>query len=321
RDVQPILDKHCIKCHNSKDRKGNVILTGDRGPVFSHSYYELFFQWQIKDTAGNPTNGSGRQKGNDKPYTTYSSASSLMKKIDTHHNKVKLSDIERTTIRLWIDASAQYPGTYAAIGTGQVGGCWGANKYVRVMADNWPDTPAAAEAVTRRCGKCHGRKLPKHVTDRIPVSYGDMLSWERPLSRFSRHRVYNLTNPDKSLVLTAPLAKTAGGYAEGKPNPKPIRENLAEAPKLIKHPVIFADAKDPDYIKILTHVRAAKAKLDEIKRFDMPGFKPNSHYIREMKRYKVLDPAFDLKTQKIDVYEMDMKYWQSMWHKPVKNKE
>ena len=321
RDVQPILDRHCIKCHNSKDRKGNVILTGDRGPVFSHSYFELFFQWQIKDTAGNPTNGSGRQKGNDKPYTTYSSASALMKKIDAHHNKVKLSDVERTTMRLWIDASAQYPGTYASIGTGQIGGCWGANKYIRMMADNWPDTAAAAQAVTRRCGKCHGRKLPRHVTDRIPVSFGDMLSWERPLSRFSRHRVYNLTNPAKSLVLTAPLAKTAGGYAEGKPDPKAIRENLAEAPKPIKHPVIFADKTDPDYRKILTHIRAAGAKLDEIKRFDMPGFKPSPHYIREMKRYKVLDDAFDLKTRTIDVYETDMKYWRSMWHKPVKNKE
>jgi hypothetical protein len=321
RDIQPILDRHCIKCHNSKDRKGNVILTGDRGPVFSHSYYELFFQWQIKDTAGNPANGSGRQKGNDKPYTTYSSASALMKKIDTHHNKVKLSAVERNTVRLWIDASAQYPGTYAAIGTGQVGGCWGANKYVRVMADKWPDTAAAKDAVDRRCGKCHGRKLPKHVTDVIPVSFGDMLSWERPLSRFSRHRVYNLTNPDKSLVLIAPLSKVAGGYASAHPEPKLIRENLAEAPKAIKHPVIFSHVTDPDYIKILAHIRAAKAKLDEIKRFDMPGFKPNSHYIREMKRYKVLDDAFDLTKQKINVYEMDMKYWRSMWHKPTAGKE
>ena len=322
RDIQPILDRHCIKCHNAKDRKGNVILTGDRGAVFSHSYYELFFQWQIKDTAGNPANGSGRQKGNDKPYTTYSSASALMKKIDTHHNKVKLTDLERTTVRLWIDSSAQYPGTYAAIGTGQVGGCWGANKYVRVMADNWPDTAPAAEAVERRCGKCHGRKLPRHVTDRIPVSFGDMLSWTRPLTRFSRHRVYNLTNPEKSLMLIAPLSKVAGGYAEAHAgDPKLIRENLAAAPKAIKHPVIFSHTTDPDYLKILKHIQAAKTKLDEIKRFDMPGFKPNSHYIREMKRYKVLDPAFDLTKQKINVYEMDMKYWQSMWHKPVASKE
>ena len=40
-----------------------------------------------------------------------------------------------------------------------------------------------------------------------------------------------------------------------------------------------------------------------------------------MKCYKVLDPAFDLTKQKIDVYEMDMRYWQSMWHKPMLAKE
>jgi len=322
RDIQPILDEHCVKCHNARDRKGNVILTGDRGPVFSHSYYELYFQWQIKDTSGNPANRSGRQKGNDKPYTTYSSASALMKKIDTHHNKVKLTDRQRTMVRLWIDTSAQYPGTYAAIGTGQVGGCWGNNRPVRVMANNWPDTAPAAAAVAKRCMPCHGKMLPKHVTDLVPLDpWGDMLSWTRPLSRFSRHRVYNLTRPDKSLVLTAPLAKKAGGYAEGKPEPKPIRENFAAAPKPIKHPVIFADKKDPDYRKILVHIQAAKNKLDEIKRFDMPGFKPNRGYIREMKRYKILDPAFDPAKQEIDVYETDDKYFRSMWHKPVTGKE
>jgi hypothetical protein len=40
-----------------------------------------------------------------------------------------------------------------------------------------------------------------------------------------------------------------------------------------------------------------------------------------MKCYKVLDPAFGLTKQKIDVYETDEKYWQSMWHKPVAGKE
>ncbi|MCP4378671.1 MAG: hypothetical protein GY794_21160, partial [bacterium] len=41
RDIQPILDKHCVKCHSPKKRDGGVILTGDHGPVYSHSYYTL----------------------------------------------------------------------------------------------------------------------------------------------------------------------------------------------------------------------------------------------------------------------------------------
>lgn len=318
RDVQPVLDKHCVKCHNPEKREGNVVLTGDRGPVFSHSYYELFFQWQIKDTNKNPGNGSGRQLGNDRPLTTYSSASPLMKKIDGSHHKVKLSDNEKTLVRLWVDVSAQYPGTVSAIGTGQVGGCWDANKYVRQMAQNWPSTGPAVDAVNRRCVSCHKGTLPKHVTDTLrSFSFADMLSWERPLGRFSRHRVFNLTRPDKSLVLMAPLAKKAGGYAEGEAKTVQVKDNRSERPKPVKHPVVFKSTADPDYQKILAHVAAAGDRLNEIKRFDMPGFKPNEHYVREMKRYGVLPPSFDLEKDEINVYDTDKKYWASFWHKPT----
>jgi hypothetical protein len=65
-------------------------------------------------------------------------------------------------------------------------------------------------------------------------------------------------------------------------------EDKGHPPKRIAHPIIFADPSDPDYQKILAHLQAAKAKLDEIKRFDMPGFRPNQHYIREMQRYGIL---------------------------------
>ncbi|MHC4249736.1 MAG: LamG-like jellyroll fold domain-containing protein [Planctomycetota bacterium] len=315
RDVQPILDRNCVKCHNPEKRKGNVVLTGDRGPVFSHSYYELFFQWQVKDTSGNPGDRSGRQKGNDKPNSTYSSASPLMKKIDGSHNKVVLSERDRTVIRLWIDVSAQYPGTVASIGTGQVGGCWDANKYVRVMAQGWPSTPPAVDAVKRRCVSCHQGSLPKHVTDTVKgLSFADMLSWERPLSRFSRHRIFNLSRPDKSLVLLAPLSRKAGGYAEGEAKQVRVKENRRAAPTPIKHATVFQSTDDPDYRKILTHMRAAKAKLEEIKRFDMAGFRPNEHYVREMKRYGVLPRSCDLAVDAIDVYATDRKYWESMWY-------
>ena len=80
--------------------------------------------------------------------------------------------------------------------------------------------------------------------------------------------------------------------------------------------MIFTSTSDPDYHKILVHLNAARQKLDEIKRFDMPGFKPNEHYVREMKRYGVLPAIFDLSKDPINVYETDKRYWQSMWHQP-----
>ena len=159
--------------------------------------------------------------------------------------------------------------------------------------------------------------LPKHVTDLVPLDpWGDMLSWTRPMSRFSRHRVYNLTRPDKSLVLLAPLSRRAGGYAEGGGVIARIKENRSRPPKPVIHPMIFADTSDPDYRKILTHIRAAKAKLDEIKRFDMPGFQPRAEYIREMQRYGVLPMSLKPGTP-VDPYKTDELYWQSMWHRPT----
>jgi hypothetical protein len=318
RDVQPVLDKHCIRCHNPKDRKGGVVLTGDRGPVFSLSYYDLLLHWQVKDTTGNPGHGTGRQPGNDRPYSTHSSASPLMKKVDTHHNKVQLSPRERDVIRLWIDTNTQYAGTYAAYGTGQVGGCWGNNRPVRVMADKWPSTAPAVAAMKRRCGPCHSpRQLPYHVTAQTATDHGDMLSWTRPLSRFSRHHVFSLTRPEKSLVLLTPLAKTAGGYAVGTRKPKQVKEDRRQPPKPIVHPVIFADTADPDYRAILAHLQAAGAKLDEIKRFDMPGFVPSEHYVRELQRFGVLPADLDASKSPVDVYAADRAYWRTFWHKPL----
>jgi hypothetical protein len=169
RDVQPILDRHCVCCHNPEQRDGGVILSSDRGPVYSLSYYELRLFWQVKDTRNDPAHGSGRQPGNDPPYQAFSSASPLMEKIDGGHYDVRLSPDEQRMVRLWIDSGSQYPGTYAALGTGQVGGCWESNLPVRVMADEWPSTAAAVDALQRHCGACHSpQQMPDCVIFPLP---------------------------------------------------------------------------------------------------------------------------------------------------------
>jgi hypothetical protein len=186
------------------------------------------------------------------------------------------------------------------------------------MADTWPGTAPARDAVERRCGGCHpAKQLPRHVTARIPLdAWGDLLSWVRPLSRYSRHRIYNLGRPEKSLILLAPLCREAGGYAEGKPKTVEfVQEDLRRPPRPVVHPVIFTDRNDPDYRKILAHIRAAGRKLDEIKRFDMPGFRCHPAYIREMKRYGVL-PAGLSSDAPVDPYAADRAYWKSLWYRP-----
>jgi hypothetical protein len=115
--------------------------------------------------------------------------------------------------------------------------------------------------------------------------------------------------------LKATLAKAAGGYAEGSSkDPKPVAVDLAHVPKPYTHPVVFDNTDDPDYRAILAHIQAAKSRLEEIRRFDMPGFKPRLEYVREMKRYGILPESFDLDRDPVDVYETDRKYWDSFIH-------
>ena len=320
RDIQPILDRHCVTCHNADKREGDVNLTGDRGPTYSLAYYNLMLHRQIKDTAGLQweKNIGGRPAGNDAPYAAFSSAAPLMKKIDGSHHEVHVSPLEHATVRLWLDSATPYAGTYAAYGTGQIGGWWRNNSAIREMADNWPSTAAARNAMQHRCSTCHQNRLPRFVTDIIDVPYGDFEGWERPVSRFSRHAIFNLSRPELSLALKATLAKSAGGYAEGAlPQPNPVPPDLASAPKPVVHPVVFAGTADPDYQAILAHLQAAKVRLEEIKRFDMPGFVPAKEYLREMKRYGVLAPDFDPAITKVDPYDLDCRYWQQFWHHPV----
>ena len=52
------------------------------------------------------------------------------------------------------------------------------------------------------------------------------------------------------------------------------------------------------------------------KRFDMPGFRPNEHYIREMQRFGILPK--DLKpTDPVDPYAIDRAYWDSFDYHPT----
>ena len=316
RDVQPVLDRLCVSCHNPDRRDGGVDLCGDRGPTYSIAYYNLMLHRQVKDTAGlqwkGEINRSGEPLGNDAPYAAYSGASPLLKLLDGSHYASKPDERERTVVRLWLDSATPYAGTYAAYGTGQIGGWWRNNEPRREMANAWPSTKPAVDAVNRRCASCHvDGHMPRFVTDTVRIPYEDFEGFMRPTFRMSRHNIFNLTRPEKSLILSATLAKTAGGAAEGPlPDPKPVPIDLVNPPVPFLHPVVFTSTTDSDYQVILDHIRAAGARLDEIKRFDMPGFQPRYEYLREMKRDGVLPADFDLKNPpKVDAYDLDRRYW------------
>ncbi len=299
RDVQPILDRHCLKCHDADKGSGGAILTGDRGPMFSHSYYTLTWMRQFVDGRNEPIS-------NRPPRSIGAAVSPLMRKIDGTHHKVKPSSREVSVIRYWIETGAAYPGTYAALGSGMIGG-YQENRQVGTDR-GWPEQKAHAAAVARRCGTCHkgAGRLPNSLCDELGGSFWKPNLKDRQF-RFSRHRVFNLTRPEKSLILLAPLSRAAGGYAG------PM---AGEAPKsAARCPELFTDTNDPDYQALLSLCIAGKERLETIKRFDMPGFRPPLPYYREMKRYGVLPASFDPATDPLDVYATDQAYWRSLWYK------
>jgi hypothetical protein len=225
-----------------------------------------------------------------------------MKKILEKHHGVELSAHEAKTVRLWLDTGAPYPGTYAGLGTGMIGG-YEQNQIDR-SDTQWPSMKAAMEAMARRCARCHegALALPTSPSDNMgmppwAVRYGD------PRLRFSRHILYNLSRPERSLLVLAPLAKDAGGYGI-------CQSHDSQQPAQTAG--VFADTSDADYQTMLAAVRDTKARLDEVKRFDMAGFRPRHGYIREMQRYGILpmDLGEDIV---INSYETDRKYWRSLW--------
>jgi len=191
--------------------------------------------------------------------------------LDGAHYGVKLTPLERKTVRLWIETSATYPGTYAALGCGSY----------RVHLPR--------ERLARRCGACHLRSINDNRGERqVCVFPGG--SVERP------QLTCNLSRPEMSTLLRGPLAREAGGLEScGTP--------------------VFKDKNDPLYRQLLAAIEDAAARLREGKRFDMPGFRPNKHYIREMKRFGILPADFG-PDDPIDVYAVDRAYWDSSHYQP-----
>jgi hypothetical protein len=78
---------------------------------------------------------------------------------------------------------------------------------------------------------------------------------------------------------------------------------------------VFADPADPDYRTLRAWCEAGRNRLEEIRRFDMPGFRPRIDWVREMKRYGVLPLDLDADAP-LDVYAVERRYWESLWHRP-----
>jgi hypothetical protein len=191
-------------------------LSGDKTQYFNMAYDSLLATRQVHYIYINQG-----LTDNFKPMTTGSHVSKLTKLIETDHGEkvkmAKIPDKDRRIIYAWIDANCPYYSTY----------------------DNTrPGTPGSRDLWS-----------------------GAWMKGLRSAIRTSRVRIrmgvtdVNLTHPEYSRILTASLAKSAGGMADD-----------AKA--------AFKNKSDPRYVAILKALQSGKKALDDNPRVDMPGARP-----------------------------------------------
>jgi hypothetical protein len=118
--VQPILDKHCVKCHEGKKLGGGLNLTGIPERGFTRSYWSLCSDADFWGGGTNPQNaakalvprfGGRNQVQVTVPGGMYGALGSrLMKLVRAGHEDVKLSGNELARLATWIDLNAIFYG-------------------------------------------------------------------------------------------------------------------------------------------------------------------------------------------------------------------
>ncbi|MBM3859516.1 MAG: hypothetical protein FJ395_07700 [Verrucomicrobia bacterium] len=138
-DVQPVWDKHCIKCHGGKTPKARLDLTGTPTALFSRSYESLMPERRKQPRTDRgllgPIIGENHPKTGNVHYLPAKSlgshASVLVamlsrglvrladpkdaeraKKLEQIHNNVSLSSEEMLRVTTWIESNGQYYGSY-----------------------------------------------------------------------------------------------------------------------------------------------------------------------------------------------------------------
>jgi hypothetical protein len=207
--VQPVLDRHCVKCHNARTKPKGVDLSGDKTDFFNVSYEILARKGTVAVNAGRSGVKIASRDEGANPYTSWiatyngaehnilkvapkawgSPASRLAEIVLSGHPdekgkpKVNLDEASRRRILAWIDLNIPYYGTSTS------------NYYNRrgcrqMVPEEFEEV--FQDVAQRRCAGCHEADNDGKV--RIPGKFH-----------------LRITNPHLNDFLLAPLAKTAGG--------------------------------------------------------------------------------------------------------------
>jgi len=109
--VQPVLDRHCVRCHDGQAGPGKspLALTGQVQDGFTRSYQNLkpFVRW-------NEWGGASLNQTVTRPGCSGADQSPLTQVLGdaTHASQTALPDAGRRRLYLWLDANAPFYGTY-----------------------------------------------------------------------------------------------------------------------------------------------------------------------------------------------------------------
>jgi hypothetical protein len=258
--VQPVWDQHCVRCHGGPRPDGSLDLSGDKTRYFNMSYDMLIDRGLVHHI---PQNGADQDLTTPRGNGSLASRLVLERYLEPDHHEVRLSADDFQRVYTWIDANVPYYHTYLYT-DGDVNGA--RCRWYDDLSDGWFQREFAP-VFMRRCFECHQREVDisdawlgrRSVTVTSDV-WSDItlmdqgLQIESSVATFGPEYRINLTHPEWSQMLTAPLAKEAGGLefcrtASGEP--------------------VFRDTTDSDYRAILDALQTGKRMLELNPRVDM----------------------------------------------------
>lgn len=111
RLVQPLLERHCVRCHDGTagQDKSRLVLSGEAAGAFSRSYESLkpFVRWY--EWGGQSISGAVTHPGH---LGADESRLPRILKDTLHAREVRLADEELRRLYIWLDGNAPFYGTY-----------------------------------------------------------------------------------------------------------------------------------------------------------------------------------------------------------------
>ena len=187
RDVQPVLDKHCVSCHSGVKPAADVdLFPGLTGPAQDRAHctsFDALTKYVPRSHVPFAERTETVKFDITQPYQFGSSKSRLVTLLKQGHEEVELSRDEWLILLTWIDNNGLYSGSFVSVHD------WGSWGY-RPQAT---DMQVVRAIQKRRCVACHAD---------VDLARS---GWIDP------------RDPRASLFLTAPLASKAGGWGKCQP--------------------------------------------------------------------------------------------------------